>query len=100
MRIVRELEEIGELRSRSVVAIGNFDGVHLAHQKLLQSVVEASRHLDAVSTAVTFDPHPTAVLAPHRAPQLLIPLHVKARLIEELGIELLVVLPFTAELSR
>jgi riboflavin kinase/FMN adenylyltransferase len=100
MRIVRELGEIGAVRSRSVVAIGNFDGVHLGHQRLLRSVVDAARRLDALSAVVTFDPHPTLVLVPDRAPKLLTPLNMKVRLIEQQGIELLVVLPFTLALSR
>ena len=86
MKIVREQGELDELRSRSAVAIGNFDGVHLAHQRLLRSVVDAARRLDAIATAVTFEPHPAAVLAPDRAPKLLTPLGVKVRLIEEQGI--------------
>ena len=100
MKIVREQGELDELRSRSAVAIGNFDGVHLAHQRLLRSVVDAARRLDAIATAVTFEPHPAAVLAPDRAPRLLTPLGVKVRLIEEQGIDLLVILPFTVALSR
>jgi len=100
MRIIRNLREV-EATHRSVsVAIGNFDGVHLAHQRLLQNVVQAARTLGSVAAALTFEPHPAVVLAPERAPRLLTPLEVKARLIEQQGIELLVVLPFTAALSQ
>jgi riboflavin kinase/FMN adenylyltransferase len=100
MRVVHGLQELHEILPASAVTIGNFDGVHLAHQKLLESVVKAARRLSAMPTAVTFDPHPTRVLAPERAPKLLTPLEVKARLIEQRGIEMLAVLPFTPELSR
>jgi riboflavin kinase / FMN adenylyltransferase len=100
MRIIRDLSELGDLLSVSAAAVGNFDGVHLAHQTLLREVVRAARRLGATAAAVTFEPHPTSVLAPERAPKLLTPLPVKARLIEKQGIDLLVVLPFTLELSR
>ena len=99
MRIIRDLHELEPLRRPSVVTVGNFDGVHLAHQRLLRSVVETARQTDAAAAAVTFEPHPARVLAPERAPKLLTPLERKARLIEEQGIGLLVILPFTREFS-
>lgn len=98
MRLIRNLNELRE-PLRSAVTIGNFDGVHLAHQALLRGVVDEGRKLGATATAVTFDPHPIRLLAPERAPKLLTPLAKKARLIERLGVELLVVIPFTRELA-
>ncbi|PYU97962.1 MAG: bifunctional riboflavin kinase/FAD synthetase, partial [Acidobacteria bacterium] len=86
MRIIRDLRELEPLPRPSVVTVGNFDGVHLAHQRLLRSVAETARQTDAVAAAVTFEPHPARVLAPERAPKLLTPLERKARLIEEQGI--------------
>jgi len=100
MHIIRNLSELGERQQPAVVTVGNFDGVHLAHQRLFQSVVESARRLNAVATAVTFDPHPTRILAPERTPKLLTTLEQKTRLIERQGIERLVVLPFTRELSE
>jgi riboflavin kinase / FMN adenylyltransferase len=100
MRIVRNLEELSQPRSPAVVTIGNFDGVHLGHQKLLRQVAEEAPGLGAVSTALTFDPHPLTILAPTRAPKLLTSPERKCRLIESQGIELLVILPFTRELAR
>jgi len=100
MRIVHNPAELNAGAAPSVVTIGNFDGVHLAHQRLLRKVVQTARARKAPAIAVTFDPHPIKLLSPEHAPKLLTPLECKARLIEELGIELLVVLPFTRELSR
>lgn len=100
MRVIHDLNELREPMSASVVTIGNFDGVHLAHQELLCKVVESARPTGAISAAITFHPHPSKILAPERAPKLLSSLPQKTRLIEKLGIELLVVLPFTSELSR
>lgn len=100
MRLIRHLDELREPLQASVVTIGNFDGVHIAHQKLLRQVVESARARDAVAIAVTFEPHPIKLLAPERAPKVLAPLDRKAQLIEPLGIDLLVVLPFTKELAH
>lgn len=99
MRVIHNLAELREPLASSAVTIGNFDGVHLAHQELLRQVVRAARSMSATPTAITFDPHPTKILAPGRAPHLLTSLSQKTRLIEALGIELLLVLPFTREIS-
>jgi riboflavin kinase / FMN adenylyltransferase len=100
MQIVRHVADLKSLPGRSVVTIGNFDGVHLAHQKLLRTVVEVARAESAVPVAVTFEPHPIKVLAPSHAPKLLTPLERKAQFIEATGIERLVVLPFTRDMAR
>jgi len=100
MVVIRNLLELREPLAPSSVTIGNFDGVHLAHQALLGRVVESARELGAVPTAVTFDPHPVTVLAPERAHALLTSVEQRARLIAQLGIERLVVLAFDADLAR
>jgi len=100
MRIIHDLRQLPKPPRPSVVTIGNFDGVHLAHQRLLRRVVETARPLGATATAVTFDPHPIQFLAPEHAPKLVTTLERKARLIENLGIDLLVVLPFNRELAH
>jgi riboflavin kinase/FMN adenylyltransferase len=100
MRVISDLQEIGILPARSVVTIGNFDGVHLAHQTLLRRVVEVARPQGMLATAITFQPHPIKILSPDHAPKLLTPLVRKMELIESMGIDLLVVLPFTRELAR
>lgn len=100
MRILHELAGLPPLPSGSVVTIGNFDGVHLGHQRLLKRVAELARERRAAPVAVTFDPHPIRVLAPERAPQTLSTLAGRARLIEAQGIELLLVMPFTRELAH
>ena len=56
-----------------MLTIGNFDGVHLAHYKLLDSVVEVRSPTGAIATAITFEPHPIKFLAPAHAPKLLTP---------------------------
>lgn len=100
MRVIQGLQQLGEVPRASVLTIGNFDGVHLAHQQLLRQVVEDARATGAVSAACTFDPHPLKILRAEKSPRLLISLAQKIRLIEAAGIELLVILPFTRELSQ
>ena len=58
MQIIRDLAQLDKSLQQTVVTIGNFDGVHLAHQKLLRKVVATARPLGATALAVTFDPHP------------------------------------------
>ncbi|MGH9405110.1 MAG: bifunctional riboflavin kinase/FAD synthetase [Terriglobia bacterium] len=100
MLIVRDPGQLPPLPKGSAVTIGNFDGVHRAHQELLRCVVERARERGAVPAAVTFDPHPVRVLAPARAPATLTTLAARASLIADQGIELLLVLPFTRELAH
>ena len=99
MQIIRQPGELPETLSSSIVTIGNFDGVHLGHQALLRRVVVRARTAGATAAVLTFDPHPTQVLAPERAPKLLTTLPEKLRLIEAAGIDLIWVRPFTRELS-
>src|SRR5271157_384698 len=100
MHVIHNLDELRPSPASCVVTIGNFDGVHLAHRKLLERVVEVSRPLGAVATAITFEPHPIKFLSPAHAPKILTPFSRKASLIAGSGIDLLVVLPFNRELAH
>lgn len=94
------LEEIPGDWGRSVVTIGSFDGVHRGHQLIINRVVELARELDARSVVVTFDPHPSEVVRPGSHPPLLAPQPRRAELVEQLGVDAVLVLPFTAEFSK
>ena len=83
-----------------MITVGNFDGVHVGHQRLLRRVVERAREAGVPAAVLTFDPHPMYVLVPDRAPRVLTPLPEKIALIEAMGIDVLWVRPFTLELSR
>ena len=83
----------------AAIAIGNFDGVHLGHQALLARALERARALGGPAIAVTFDPHPTSVLAPHLAPTLLTTLERRLQLLAGCGVDLAVVMQFSAELA-
>ncbi len=100
MRIVRGLQPSPPDLPPSVVALGAFDGVHLAHQKILDLAIAHARALAASAVACTFDPHPLQVLRPGQAPEPITTLEERLELIAERGIDVTVVIPFTLELSQ
>jgi riboflavin kinase/FMN adenylyltransferase len=83
-----------------VVTIGVFDGVHLGHQALINRAVSMARERHLPSVLLTFDPHPSEVVRPGSHPAQLTALRRKAELVEQLGIDVFCVLPFTPELSK
>ncbi|MGH9783928.1 MAG: bifunctional riboflavin kinase/FAD synthetase [Terriglobia bacterium] len=99
MEVFHSLDQLAERQGRSVVTIGAFDGIHLAHQELLRRVRERAAQENAASVAITFDPHPLRVLAPQKAPKLLTPPPVRLELIEASGVDRLLVLPFNRDFS-
>jgi len=80
--------------------VGNFDGVHLGHQALVSAAVAAARRIGGAAAALTFEPHPSRVLSPDRAPSCLMTLAQKAEALERAGAERLFVLPFDLELAH
>ena len=99
MRIFRSLEEIPGDFGATVTTVGNFDGVHCGHRQVVGEVVRRARETGAKAVAVTFDPHPLRILRPDVAPRLITPPAVKERLLGELGLDALVVVPFTRDFS-
>jgi len=99
MKVFRHLEEVPGNIGPTVLSVGNFDGLHVAHLKVLAEVVKRAVDLSAVSMVVTFDPHPVRILRPDVAPRLITPLPVKLRLLEQTGIDAVLLLPFTRDLS-
>jgi riboflavin kinase / FMN adenylyltransferase len=100
MRVYRSLSEVPAEPAGRALALGTFDGVHLGHRRVIGSAVERARDRGLVSTVVTFDPHPLRVLRPEQPPRLLTTTDQKIDLISELGVDELVAIPFTQELSR
>ena len=100
MKIARSLAELSSFTRRSVVTIGNFDGVHCGHQMVIASVRERAQQLGAASVAVTFDPHPAHVLRTDSRLPLITPLAIKLDLLAATGLDLTLVLPFTDELRH
>ena len=94
------IERFGNSRKRTVVTIGNFDGVHLGHQKILNGVVDRARAGDLESAVLTFYPHPASVLRPNAAPTLLMTLEQRLAAFDAMGINAALVLQFDAELAK
>jgi riboflavin kinase/FMN adenylyltransferase len=101
MEVIRGLDRIPLQYDCSVVTIGNFDGIHLAHQGLLNKVVEEARKRHCSGVVLTFEPHPQKVLHPERRPfYLLTTLEEKLKLIEGLGVDAVILIEFTPEFSK
>ena len=98
--IYRGLDEVPDDFGPCAITIGNFDGVHMGHRQIMRRVAAIAREQGWKSAALTFDPHPTKLVAPARAPRLLTPPQERARLILEQGIDELLILPFTLEIAK
>ncbi|MGH9476039.1 MAG: riboflavin biosynthesis protein RibF [Terriglobales bacterium] len=96
---MRVLTQPPECPSACVAAVGNFDGVHLGHQRLLHAVIADAHARGLQALAVSFEPHPSRILQPQSAPRLITPRDEKIRLLAELGLDTLLLLPFTRDLS-
>jgi riboflavin kinase/FMN adenylyltransferase len=83
----------------AAIAIGNFDGVHLGHRALIDRARELAAARRALAVALTFDPHPAALLAPSRAPRMLTSIARRLELLADAGVDAVVVEPFTRELA-
>jgi len=99
MQVFRKLDEVPASLGPTVVSVGNFDGVHIAHRAVVRRMAERAHAIGGKAVAVTFDPHPLRILRPDSSPKLLTPLEVKMQLLEQTGVDAVLVLPFTRDLS-
>ncbi|MGA7380806.1 MAG: bifunctional riboflavin kinase/FMN adenylyltransferase, partial [Terriglobales bacterium] len=99
MQIFHKLEDVPADFGPTVVSVGNFDGVHRAHRQVLSNLVQRARELGAKAVAVTFEPHPARILRPDFAFKLISPTPEKVRLLKQTGIDGVLLLPFTRDLS-
>jgi riboflavin kinase/FMN adenylyltransferase len=99
MRVVRDPLRAPDLPRGGIVTIGNFDGVHRGHRRILQTVVDRARETGRPSVAILFDPHPLTVLRPDNPPRQIQTLRQKEEAIEALGIGTLLLIPFTRDFS-
>jgi riboflavin kinase/FMN adenylyltransferase len=100
MRIWRSTAEVPADLGRTVVTIGNFDGVHLGHQHVIARAREVAAELGIEHVvAITFDPHPIAVLRPEHAPPTLTTMAVRVELLEQAGANDVLVIPFSREIA-
>jgi len=99
MLVFHKLEDVPASFGASLVSVGNFDGVHRAHAHVLEEIVRRARERRAKAIAVTFEPHPARILRPDAELKLLTPTAEKLRLLGATGIDAVLVLPFTRDLS-
>jgi riboflavin kinase/FMN adenylyltransferase len=100
VEIIRGIEAFKRRYPNPVLTIGNFDSVHLGHQKIFQKVIARARDLSGTSMVMTFEPHPMKVLAPERDLKLLVTPDEKIRLIENAGIEALLLVRFDRDFAK
>jgi riboflavin kinase/FMN adenylyltransferase len=89
-----------DLPSGCVATIGNFDGMHVGHQAIISGVIARARELGQPSVVITFHPHPLSVVAPDRVPKQIITLDQKEELLRAMGVDAMLVVPFSHEFSR
>jgi len=99
MRIFRHYQDLPAEARGSAVAIGNFDGVHLGHQAVIGEAGRIARDAGIPWAVLSFEPHPRTLFRPDDAPFRLTPFRIKARHIEKMGVDALIVLHFDAELA-
>ncbi|MGD9144630.1 MAG: bifunctional riboflavin kinase/FAD synthetase [Anaerolineae bacterium] len=98
MQVIDDLTKVN-LQQDTILTIGAFDGLHRGHQELIAAVVERARGTDRQSALLTFHPHPAVVLAPERAPRYLTTPGEKMALLERLGLDLVLLLPFSRQVA-
>jgi len=98
MQLIETKEQFKDIAKGQVLSIGNFDGVHIGHQELLRRARAIAKKHNTGVAAMTFWPHPAAILHPEKAPRLLTPLPLKKRLLEENGVDCLIVVSDTYSL--
>jgi len=99
MKILDSIEELAGLKGPIVLAAGTFDGLHLGHQALIRRAMDEASSLGGTAVVMTFDRHPASLLRPENAPSLLTRNETKISLLREMGVQALLLLPFTRELA-
>lgn len=99
MTITYSLDTLPKSIKDPVATIGNFDGVHSAHQAIFKKVTDRARDINGTSLVVTFEPHPIKVTSPEKAKPLITPLEQKVELVSKYGIDILLIIEFTIEFA-
>ncbi len=100
MNVLIGTEEIVPNMPYPVVAIGNFDGLHLGHRAILRKTVERAKEKNGTAMVLTFKPHPSQILSPKQPTRLLSPFDEKIELIASCGIEMLLLVEFSREFAH
>ena len=99
MEVIWKAKDFGRSFKNPVLTLGNFDGVHLGHQRIFRQVRQKAQEIGGESIAYTFCPHPVQLLKPELEPFLLLPVDERLRLIGELGIDVTICARFTPEFA-
>jgi riboflavin kinase/FMN adenylyltransferase len=99
MKIIKDLKDI-KRDENTVVTLGTFDGLHLGHHRIVESVIQKAEQIGARNFLITFDPHPRKVIPGRDDVKLLSTLEEKIKILEELGLENLFIIKFTTEFSK
>jgi riboflavin kinase/FMN adenylyltransferase len=99
MQVFHNLNEVPGDFGPTLLSVGNFDGVHRAHRAVLEDILTRAPQQGAKAVAVTFEPHPIRILRPDAGLKLITPLAEKLRLLESTGLDAVLLLPFTRDLS-
>lgn len=100
MLVVQDPLRQTDLPVGGIATIGNFDGMHVGHQEIVRGVVARARELGRPSVVITFHPHPLSIVAPDRVPLQILTLAQKEEILESLGVDAVLVIPFSHEFSR
>ncbi len=99
MRIVRNIQGLAPAHKGAAIAIGNFDGLHKGHHAVLRRMMEQAERMGVPKAVMTFEPHPRRFFKPDLPIRRIYPLHHKLRLLEMLGVEIVYLLPFNAQMA-
>lgn len=99
MKVIRDLKNFASTK-KTVLTIGTFDGVHIGHQKIIQQLVAVAKAQNLESVVLTFFPHPRMVLQNENAVQMIDSMEEKIHGLEQLGVDILVIHPFSLSFSR
>jgi riboflavin kinase/FMN adenylyltransferase len=100
MEILRHIESRPVSISRPILLMGNFDGIHLGHQALLRRAIDDAKETGGRSVVLTFEPHPLKILAPQRAPRLILTHKDKMTLLQSFGVDAVIVQTFDAAFAN
>ncbi len=95
MKIYTQLNDLSHQFPKIAVALGTFDGVHIGHQQIVSRAVELARAIDGTSVVFTFSNHPLSIVDPNRCPLQIVAYEYKNQLMEAMGVDVLLTIPFT-----
>jgi riboflavin kinase / FMN adenylyltransferase len=100
MKMINSIEDFPDKETFAALTIGNFDGIHLGHQRVLKRLIDVAEKNDALSTVLTFSNHPSTVLKPNLHTRQLTTTNQRLDLLEEIDIDIVIFLEFTRDFSR